>query len=73
MKTSEFRDVPTAGMGFILAYTVFRALKHKLKDFHWSHIAKVQVLSLKKERKKFTNYLSLHLSQWQLEVKYDTM
>lgn len=39
-------------MGFILAHAVFRTLKHELKDFHRGRIAKVQILSLKKEKIK---------------------
>lgn len=52
MTANKYRDVPTAGMAFILAHTVFRALKHELKDFHRGRIAKVQILSLRKEKKK---------------------
>lgn len=40
-------------MGFILAHTIFRTLKHELKDFHWGCIAKVQILSLKNEKKSY--------------------
>lgn len=52
MKAGEFDDVPTGGMGFVLAHAVFGTLKHELKDFHRGHIAKVQILSLKKNKKK---------------------
>lgn len=52
MKANEFWETPTAGMSFILAHTVFRTLKHQLKDFNRGCIAEVQILSLRKEQKK---------------------
>lgn len=72
----DLRHVPTGVMGFVLAHAVFGTLKHELKDFHRGHIAKVQILSLKKKDKKVKiksinkSCFNLNLSQWKREPRH---